>query len=127
MDEAKGGVREDAHFDPLVGEGLVKRAIAWKSDGGSILGFAGAPASTERCLGGGGCGEVLGIEVRVAEDADGAGDLGESFTRDLEEAGPEIARNAVVGDGAVESLVEHGTVEALAATGMALEHHGLLG
>ena len=66
--------------------------------------------------------QVLRVEIRIADDADGAVDLGDGLPGHLEQTGAVIAGNAVIGHRAIRALDQKRLVESLLAAGVAAEH-----
>jgi hypothetical protein len=64
----------------------------------------------------------LRIEIGVADDAHRPRNTGDGFPGHLEQAGAEVAGDAVVGHGPVQMLVQDRLVEPATAAGMAREH-----
>ena len=58
----------------------------------------------------------------IARYPDESVNLCESLASDLEEAGSEVACNAVIGDRTLEPLIEDGMIKACAAAGVSLQH-----
>ena len=104
MDQTERGIWQHPHFDLLVRESFVERAIARQRAGRRILGFTGTPTPTERRLCGNCRNEILRIKVRVADDAHRPRHFRKGFASHLEQAGAEVTRDAVVGNGTFQAL-----------------------
>jgi len=122
MDQAERGIGQHPHFNLLACQGFVEGAVARDRDRWRRLRLAGTPIPSERCLRSGSGKEVLRIEVRVADDAHRAGHFRDGFPGHLEQAGAEVARDAVVGNSPFQALFQDRLVESATAAGMASEY-----
>jgi hypothetical protein len=109
--QAERGVGKDTDIDALraqkCGETLVTRTLALRH----LFRRALAPVVEERP----GDVDIAHVEAGVADNTDRAVDPVESLSRYLEHRRTEIARDAVIGDGAVKPLVEEPSRQPLQA------------
>ena len=122
MDQAERGIGQDPHFDLLAREGFVEGTVSRERDGWRFFRAACTPTPAECCLGGHRRDEVLWIEFRVADDSYRPRDFRDGFPSNLEQTGPEIASNAIVGSSPCQALAQHRMIEPVTPTGMSLQH-----
>jgi len=84
VDQAERRIRQHTHFDLLGRQCFVQRPVTRQCCRWGVFWLTCAPATAQRGLRRSCRNEVLRVQVRIADDAHGSGDLRDGFTRHLE-------------------------------------------